>query len=277
LAALMHQPPVGQAITATIDLSAQLAAQAALTAAHATGAIVVADAQTGEILVMVSEPTFDPNTLDAEWDKLVDDPTAPLLNRTTQGIFPLGQMARLVGLIALAEAGYELPPDPTQLSLPALIRPLNGSQLAATTRQLYFERDLPFILPTEGAPIPQALPDKVEELAATPLHLTMVGMALLSAGQASAPLLVLDPPPAQQAAVRLMKPTTADLVKPFAADLSALASPEVTGNEPLSWYLGLIEATETNPPLVIVVVATTPASNRLAARQIAQAALAALE
>jgi len=48
----------------------------------------VLDVRTGEVLVLSSHPAYDPNTLDADWDALIDNPDAPLLNRATQGVIP---------------------------------------------------------------------------------------------------------------------------------------------------------------------------------------------
>jgi hypothetical protein len=47
-------------------------------------------AQTGEILVMASHPSFDANQLDTQGSILSHDPGAPLLNRATQGKYPPG-------------------------------------------------------------------------------------------------------------------------------------------------------------------------------------------
>src|SRR5688572_32675685 len=66
------------------------------------------NSETGEILVMASHPTYDPNNLDAEGDALSENPNAPLLNRATQGLYPIGNI--LVPLIR-AEFGEEQPSD----------------------------------------------------------------------------------------------------------------------------------------------------------------------
>jgi hypothetical protein len=71
---------------------------------------------------------------------------------------------------------------------------------------------------------------------------------------------------------RLMRAETAAAAGPIVGDFSALALPDVTGNQPLSWYLGLFDG---EPPLVIVVVATTSEVDADAARQIGEQILAA--
>jgi len=48
------------------------------------------NAETGEILVMASHPTYDPNRLSEEGEALAQNPSAPLVNRATQGLYPIG-------------------------------------------------------------------------------------------------------------------------------------------------------------------------------------------
>ncbi len=273
LADLLHLPQVGQPITVTLNLPGQLAANEALIEAEATGAVVILNARSGEVLVMASQPTFDPNTLETDWESLLAAPTAPLLNRATQGLFPLGGLARLVGVIGLFEVGTRLPPDPLLTPLPDLLAPLGDPGLAGTAHQLQFSRELTFTLPTAAAPIPDNLPVKAEELSTTPLHLALVGAAIVQDGLAPLPTLVYEPssPPSH---IRLMSAATAAHVYAQLTELSALATPEVTGNEPLSWYWGLVEG---EPPLVVVAVVTRPGAEREAARMVAESTLRAIE
>ncbi|MDX1524579.1 MAG: FtsW/RodA/SpoVE family cell cycle protein, partial [Anaerolineae bacterium] len=99
---VLHRPLVGRDVTLTIDLPAQVAADVALGAQE--GAVVVMEIETGAIVVLSSHPTYDPNRLDEMWDSLRSDERAPLLNRATQGLFAVGDLARLIGLIGLYEA-----------------------------------------------------------------------------------------------------------------------------------------------------------------------------
>jgi len=85
---LYGQPPPGLDVRLTIDLDLQRIADALL-GEHA-GALVLLNAQSGEILVMASHPTYDPNKLDEEGDSLAQDPGAPLLDRAGQGLYPVG-------------------------------------------------------------------------------------------------------------------------------------------------------------------------------------------
>jgi penicillin-binding protein A len=85
---ILHRPLAGGDVRLTLDLAVQEAAYAAL--GDSSGAIVALDAHTGDVLALVSLPSFDPNTLDENWDVLTADPASPLLNRATQGLYQPG-------------------------------------------------------------------------------------------------------------------------------------------------------------------------------------------
>lgn len=81
------QPPNGLNVRLSLDLDIQKRADELL-GAH-TGAVVLLNAQTGEILTMASHPTFDANLMDTIGETLPNAPNAPLLNRATQGLYPV--------------------------------------------------------------------------------------------------------------------------------------------------------------------------------------------
>ena len=69
------------------------------------GAIVAMDPHTGEILAMVSRPTFDPNDFAVrisrdEWNKLVTDPDKPLLNKAIQAQLAPGSTFKIIMSVA---------------------------------------------------------------------------------------------------------------------------------------------------------------------------------
>lgn len=65
------------------------------------GAVVVLNPKTGEILAMVSKPSYDPNNLDDNWKKLnTDAVNTPLLNRATQGLYPPGSTFKTITAIS---------------------------------------------------------------------------------------------------------------------------------------------------------------------------------
>jgi peptidoglycan glycosyltransferase len=85
------------------------------------------DATSGEVLVLASNPTFDPERLDETWDTLREDPAAPLVNRATQGLYQPGTALQTVILgEALRDGLVDLTaPIPDAIDGIAL----NGSQL----------------------------------------------------------------------------------------------------------------------------------------------------
>ncbi len=81
----------GENLYLTIDLNLQLAAEQAL-AGH-RGAVVAIQPSTGQILAMVSAPSFDPNLFVAgisnkDYQTLQSSPDKPLYNRAIRGVYP---------------------------------------------------------------------------------------------------------------------------------------------------------------------------------------------
>jgi cell division protein FtsI/penicillin-binding protein 2 len=85
---LYAQNPPGLDVRLSLDLNLQQRIDALLQG-H-TGAVVVLNARSGEILAMASQPAFDPNQLDQNWETWVKDPRSLFLNRATQGQYPIG-------------------------------------------------------------------------------------------------------------------------------------------------------------------------------------------
>ena len=83
---LYGTPPPGLDVRLSLDLTLQAEADRLL-GSH-TGAVILLNAKTGEILVMASHPGYDPNRLDEHGDSLSKQAGAPLLNRATQGQYP---------------------------------------------------------------------------------------------------------------------------------------------------------------------------------------------
>lgn len=96
----------GKQLKLTIDIDLQIAAEEAL--GDKNGAIVAMDPRNGEILAMVSRPTFDPNDFAVrirrdEWNKLVNDPDKPLLNKAIQAQLAPGSTFKII----MATAGWQ--------------------------------------------------------------------------------------------------------------------------------------------------------------------------
>ncbi|KAA1190705.1 peptidoglycan DD-transpeptidase MrdA [Photorhabdus heterorhabditis] len=89
---LHEQPPqAGQDIYLTIDLELQIYIEKLLTTSRA--AVVVSNPHNGEILALVSNPSYDPNLFvngisNKNYQELLNNPDRPLINRATQGIYP---------------------------------------------------------------------------------------------------------------------------------------------------------------------------------------------
>ncbi|MEM9750886.1 MAG: penicillin-binding protein 2, partial [Pseudomonadota bacterium] len=102
------QPEQGQTAVLTIDAELQAAAMAELDGQ--SGAAVVLDVKTGEVLVMASAPSFDPNDFNMgvsseTWRRLTTDPYQPLLDKTLSGFYPPGSTFKMITGIAALEAG----------------------------------------------------------------------------------------------------------------------------------------------------------------------------
>ncbi|HEX3463204.1 MAG TPA: penicillin-binding protein 2 [Candidatus Elarobacter sp.] len=103
-----HGAPRGADVVTTIDLVVQRALVAGLSK-HARAAGVVLDPRTGAVLAIASVPSYDPNRLDALWPSLHDDPASPLLDRTTQGLYPPGSTFKIVTASDALDAGVITP------------------------------------------------------------------------------------------------------------------------------------------------------------------------
>ncbi|MBA2757380.1 MAG: penicillin-binding protein 2 [Chloroflexi bacterium] len=110
----VRQADPGASLTLTVDTQAQKDAQKALRWAMdkiglKRGVVIAMNPQTGEVLAMVSLPTYDNNLFargisNADFASLLKDPDKPLLNHATQDNYPPGSTYKLVaGTGALAD------------------------------------------------------------------------------------------------------------------------------------------------------------------------------
>jgi len=93
-----EEPVPGQDITLTLDVALQSRAGELLEGRE--GAVVALDPRTGEILVLASSPTFNPNKFISrfspeEWLNLLKDPKFPLENRSIRGLYAPGSIFKL--------------------------------------------------------------------------------------------------------------------------------------------------------------------------------------
>ncbi|WP_181298015.1 penicillin-binding protein 2 [Pseudomonas sp. Q2-TVG4-2] len=101
-------PIPGKDITLTLDLELQEAAEAAL--AGRRGAIVALQPATGEVLAMVSQPSFDPNLFVTgisfkAYGELRDSIDQPLFNRVLRGLYPPGSTIKPMMAVAGLDTG----------------------------------------------------------------------------------------------------------------------------------------------------------------------------
>lgn len=97
----------GNDVQLTIDPAAQASAATALGSRN--GAVIALDPRTGEVLAMLSVPTYDPGNLGTFGEQLLEDPDSPLLNRATQGQYPPGSTFKTVTAIAALGTGLMTP------------------------------------------------------------------------------------------------------------------------------------------------------------------------
>jgi penicillin-binding protein 2 len=106
---LQEMPPVkGKDITLSIDINLQKEAETAF--GERAGALVAIQPDTGEILGLISKPSFDPNLftrgINSEtWMAITKDKKNPMLNRALQSQYPPGSTFKIVTAIAGLEEG----------------------------------------------------------------------------------------------------------------------------------------------------------------------------
>ncbi len=95
---------VGDTVNITIDSSMQYNAYMAL--GDQKGAVVVMDAETGDILVMVSKPDYNPNDIEAIWANIESYTNGEsfLVNRATNGLYPPGSTFKIITTLAYMRA-----------------------------------------------------------------------------------------------------------------------------------------------------------------------------
>lgn len=112
------EPVKGQDVITTIDLDLQMLAENLFTSKNETGAMVAMNPQDGEVLAMVSVPSFDPNVFARnvvssenrkEVRAIVNDPAHPLFNKAIQSIYPTGSTWKILMATAALEEGVITP------------------------------------------------------------------------------------------------------------------------------------------------------------------------
>ena len=117
---LLNRPQRGSNLRLTLDAGLQGYATRQL--GETNGGVVVMDATSGEVLVLASNPAYDPNRLFtsapserdaavAYWASLLERPDAPLILRPTMGLFSPGSVFKTVTAAIGIEEGYVEPDE----------------------------------------------------------------------------------------------------------------------------------------------------------------------
>jgi penicillin-binding protein A len=99
-----HKPVIGDDVHLTIDDRLQQEVAALLP--DSPSSAIVADPRNGEILAMVSKPSFDSNQINdpTYWNNLIHDPNSPLINRPVNGYYTPGSVFKIITLGAALDS-----------------------------------------------------------------------------------------------------------------------------------------------------------------------------
>ena len=101
---LLSEP--GGNLSTTLDLNMQLLVEEIYK--DLKGSVIVSKPKTGEVLAYLSSPDYDPDLFTGlvsskDWQNVVSDPDRPLLDRTTNGLYPPGSIYKMIVAIELLE------------------------------------------------------------------------------------------------------------------------------------------------------------------------------
>jgi cell division protein FtsW (lipid II flippase) len=241
---LYGTPPPGLTTRLSLDLTLQAKADELL--ANQKGAVILMNAQTGEILTMASHPFFDPNHLDETGELLSSDPDAPLLNRAAQGLYPSGSILDL--FVRAAEFDNA--------------NAINRQELVALFSSLGF-----YTAPDIRLPVAPVSPfGTVEGLRISPLQLVLAASALANGGIQPSGQIAMAVNTTQQGWVVL--PPLSEGKEVFASDsVKAVVSEAMVEKQPywqalsegnnsdsnFAWFMGGTPPDWQGTPLVAVV------------------------
>lgn len=240
---LYGMSPDGLDVRLSLDLRLQGQADTLMKGQH--GAVVLLNAESGEIFVMASHPTFDPADLDQVGTQLNKDPDKPLLNRAAHGLYPLGSLI-----------------DPFSQALFKDQAP--GQSEPHTVYEAFgFDR-----APVVRMPVAEPLtdPDRFE-IHVSPLQVALASAAFSNHGSIPAPRIAtaVNTPndgwvvlPAEGEAIEVLSATTADesaesLLVDGKAYWSHVGTAE-SDESPVTWFVGGTPPNWQASPLVLAVL-----------------------
>lgn len=108
----IQEPFLGNNLHLTLDLELQKVAEEAM--AGKAGAVVAMEVNTGNMLVMCSTPPLELQEFiggisKKSWDRMLNDPLKPLINKTVQGSYPPGSIFKIVTALAAISEGLVTP------------------------------------------------------------------------------------------------------------------------------------------------------------------------
>lgn len=107
------QPPIpGKDVHLTLDMELQEYMEEQFKEDGRAGAFIALNPKNGEILTMVSYPTYSLNMFSSQisyedWDKIINDPRKPLSNKAIAGEYPPGSVFKVISAIAFLENGID--------------------------------------------------------------------------------------------------------------------------------------------------------------------------
>lgn len=118
-------PQIGASVYLTLDARIQMITEQAMRKVG-RGAAVITDPRNGDVLALVSVPSFDPNAFvptvpPAVWRSLTEDPTKPMLNRALSGYAAGSTFKTVVAVAALDNPNINFTPA-TRINAPAGIQ-----------------------------------------------------------------------------------------------------------------------------------------------------------
>lgn len=101
-------PVVGNTLVTSLDIPTQMAGYLAF--GPNKGAAVAIDPETGEVLALISKPSYDPNLFAvgidrATWASLANGPGKPLINKAVTGVYPPASTFKAAVALAGLESG----------------------------------------------------------------------------------------------------------------------------------------------------------------------------
>lgn len=100
------EPEKGNTLLLSIDSRIQkIAYEVFKDSGHKAGGVLVLSAKTGEVLALLSYPSFDPNKIYELWNQYTEEKLRPLFNRVTHGRYPPASVIKTALGLSLLEKG----------------------------------------------------------------------------------------------------------------------------------------------------------------------------